>query len=606
MELVRSDKELLTSYAVFGDEGAFEELAGRHAAMVYRSCLGRLGDPVEAQDASQAVFVVLVRKAKSLARHANLAAWLHSVARHVSLKAARTRADRAKREEEAALLRETGVGGDSRLGDDLDEALHRLPAAQRQAVILRYLEGYSQEDAARLADCPVGTLSWRVSDGLAKLRSYLVAHGGALGAAALAAMLEGESQAAIPKSLLPSILTASKAAATGAAAEAVGIGANVMILAEGAMKMMLWAKVKVAAVVLGVAVVAGVGLPVAFNAMGGSAPEIGDPAVAGVNAATQERLTVRAAPPAKTETVNGLRLMLARDKVVLHRGIVKAGLDSTGPMRLSWKNVSKNLLVLDPRKTGRLSVYLKGPEGKLSVGRCRGGYINAMGSCSVHSVQFSPWEWTSRPTKRGEHTLWVEFEQKQPKSADVPPQYRLDPQGARFWSGKVRSNAVKVVIKDAPAFYALRDLCRHFAAGNRKACEALLDPQMRIEHDGAGKDYFLRNLSREAVRREAGMIPEMPRCVFAWAEWTKWKWVDDRDDVPGTRGDQCIVLWKPPTGSKVNTRVLLFILRLRGGKWKVVYHSAGTVPVAKLPGSEHRKSKLPQSTDRPLDPREVF
>jgi RNA polymerase sigma factor (sigma-70 family) len=305
LELVRTDEELLASYVASGDEGAFEELAGRHAGMVYRACLRRLADPVEAQDASQAVFVVLVRKAKSLARHTNLAAWLHTVARHVCLKAARTRADRAKREEEAALLQESSGGGGSQLGEDLDEALHRLPSGQRQAVILRYLEGHSQEDAAKLAGCPVGTLSRRASNGLAKLRHRLARRGTALGATALVALIEGEVQAAIPQALLPSILTASRAAATGAAAGAVGIGTNVMILAEGAMKAMLWGKVKLITAIAGAAVLAGAALlPLAASGEQASVPP------------KNGNKTPRPAGVAEEALVTGKRRLLAEDKVV--------------------------------------------------------------------------------------------------------------------------------------------------------------------------------------------------------------------------------------------------------------------------------------------------
>ncbi len=264
---MRTDRELLSAYISSRDEDAFGELVSRHMNMVYRACLRRLKNAEDARDACQAVFVVLARKARAAKKQTSLAAWLHAVARHVSLTAIRTKAKRAKREGEAALLRASSGGG-NQLGEDLDEALHRLPAAQRQAVILRYLEGHSQEDAATLAGCPVGTLSRRASDGLVKLRQRLGKRGTVLGATALVALLECEARAAIPQALLPSILTASKAATTGAAAGAVGIGTNVMILAEGAMKAMLWTKVKLFCAAAAAVILAG-GLAVPLASAGG-------------------------------------------------------------------------------------------------------------------------------------------------------------------------------------------------------------------------------------------------------------------------------------------------------------------------------------------------
>ncbi len=264
---MRTDAELLRAYAAAGDEPAFAELVSRHGAMVYRSCLRVLGDEHDAEESAQAVFVVLARKARSLREAGSLAAWLHGVARNVSARHLRDRLQRSKREEAVAMIRTAG-GRDGRAGAgaesgraevlaDLDQEVAALPAAQRQAVILHYLEGLSHEQAAQAAGCPRGTLSRRASEGLERLRQRLCGRGHVLGSAALVGLLGAEAAAAVPAALLPSIVAVSKFAAAGAAGGAAGTG--VVALAEGAMKAMFWIKVKLAAAVLVAAAAVGGG-----------------------------------------------------------------------------------------------------------------------------------------------------------------------------------------------------------------------------------------------------------------------------------------------------------------------------------------------------------
>jgi RNA polymerase sigma factor (sigma-70 family) len=231
-------------------------------------------DPHDAEDCSQATFVVLARKGRSLSRSERIESWLYGVARHISLRAARNRGVRARREEAAAMIRRTAAGQsaastDAGLRDLVYRELESLTAAQRQAVILRYLEGRSEREAAEIAGCPQGTLACRASRGLARLRARLAKRGRALAVAPLVGFLETGAQAAVPAGLLPSILSTSKLAATGAAAGATG--SAVLAMAEGVLKMMFWAKVKTTAAatlaaLAGVAVL-GLGLPKAWRAV---------------------------------------------------------------------------------------------------------------------------------------------------------------------------------------------------------------------------------------------------------------------------------------------------------------------------------------------------
>ncbi len=266
-----SDAELMRRH-LGGDESAFEALAGRHAPMVYRTSLRLLGDAHEAEDATQAVFVILTRKAARFRKGGDLAAWLHGIARRVASQARRSKQRRRRREEEGAMLKVASSG--EGLSDQektaaleaLDRELGALPLNQRQAVILRYLEGHGLDEAAAIANCPTRTLSWRASEGLNRLRARLGGRGAMLGTTGLVALLAAESASALPASLVPSVIAASKSAVAIGAAAGTGVaGAKAILLAEGTMKTMLLFKIKVAAAIIGATLVAGASVPVGRN-----------------------------------------------------------------------------------------------------------------------------------------------------------------------------------------------------------------------------------------------------------------------------------------------------------------------------------------------------
>jgi len=267
---MRNDSDLIRAYANSGEEEAFAEIVRRHGGMVYRTCLRLLSDAHAAEDASQSTFEVLVRKARSLRRKSDLAAWLHDVARKAALMARRTASRRARREEEVGMIRParwgTGVAEQHALAEFLDGELARLPRGERQAVILRYLEGRNESESAEIAGCPVGTLSRRASQGLARLRSRLSKREASLGAGGLVAALAAEAAAPLPGTLLPSMLAATQTAAAGASGAATGVG----LITEGVLKAMFWTKIKIAAgIVAAATVVAGAGTPLAIRAAAG-------------------------------------------------------------------------------------------------------------------------------------------------------------------------------------------------------------------------------------------------------------------------------------------------------------------------------------------------
>jgi RNA polymerase sigma factor (sigma-70 family) len=260
---MRTDADILADYLASGSEPAFAELVARHGPMIYRTCLRRLGDLHEAEDAAQTAFMVFVRRARDYRREVELGVWLHGIARRVAAEGLRSRSRRRRREEEATMIGATGGrkeaegpwAGSAPEGCKalalLDDALAALPVLQRQAVMLRYLEGHSEQEAARLAGCPQGTLSQRASRGLERLRERLSRQGVALSAAGLVGLLGAEAAAPLPSGLSVSI----QAVCLGHAAASPAVAA----LAKGVGKMMFWMKVKVVAAVVCAATAVGGG-----------------------------------------------------------------------------------------------------------------------------------------------------------------------------------------------------------------------------------------------------------------------------------------------------------------------------------------------------------
>ncbi|MBP3956188.1 RNA polymerase sigma factor [Gemmata sp. G18] len=177
-----TDDELLRRFTADRDALAFEALVWRHGPMVLGVCgrvLGRTGD---VEDAFQATFLVLVRRARAVRSGEALAGWLYRVARRVSTRLAREQGRRAARECLAARP-EAVTEGAVEWSDWralLDREVERLPAPYREAFILCSLEGRAQEDVARELGCPVGTLQSRLARAKERLRTRLSVCGVAL------------------------------------------------------------------------------------------------------------------------------------------------------------------------------------------------------------------------------------------------------------------------------------------------------------------------------------------------------------------------------------------------------------------------------------------
>jgi RNA polymerase sigma factor (sigma-70 family) len=175
-----SDAELLSRFAATGDESAFELLVWRHGRMVLGVCRRVLRDEQDAEDAFQAAFLVLARRARSISRHGSVGAWLYRVSYRAAL-AARARGRRRSTYsaampddvEDANAVDPADVASGREISELLEQLIDKLPEKYRTPFVLCCLEGRSPREAARELGCPVGTLESWLSRARERLRAGL-------------------------------------------------------------------------------------------------------------------------------------------------------------------------------------------------------------------------------------------------------------------------------------------------------------------------------------------------------------------------------------------------------------------------------------------------
>jgi RNA polymerase sigma factor (sigma-70 family) len=241
-----------------------------------------LRGPQDAEDAFQATFLVLVRKAASLRQRELLGNWLYGVAYRTALDARAAAARRQARERQVSAMPEPEVSDGADVGRDLrpllDQALSRLPDKYRVPIVLCYLEGRTQRDVARQLGLPAGTLSGRLTAARGLLARRLARHGLTLAGGALtAALSEGAASAGLPSPLVASVVEAATALAAGHAAAPV-VSARVADLAGGVLKAMRLKKLKIATAVL-LAAATVIGAAAVVVPAGGEARDAGAPKV---------------------------------------------------------------------------------------------------------------------------------------------------------------------------------------------------------------------------------------------------------------------------------------------------------------------------------------
>jgi RNA polymerase sigma factor (sigma-70 family) len=273
-----TDGKLLGSFIDDRDQTAFEALVRRHGPMVLGVCRRVLHNQQDAEDAFQATFFVLVRKAGFVVPREMVGNWLYGVARQTALRARALNARRRGREKQVTVMPEPEATIRESPDDLLDQELSHLPDKYRVPIVLCDLEGRTRKEAARQLGWPEGSVSSRLARGRAMLARRLVKRGLVLSGEALAIFVsQNAASASLPAALVSLTVKAATIMAAGQTAASTLISAKVAAITEGVLTSMLLTKLKTVAVVSLIVGVLGVGVGASFLA-GQTPGEDGQPA----------------------------------------------------------------------------------------------------------------------------------------------------------------------------------------------------------------------------------------------------------------------------------------------------------------------------------------
>jgi RNA polymerase sigma factor (sigma-70 family) len=254
-----TDGDLLERFTSQHEEAVFDVLLRRYGPLVLGVCQRVLNHEQDAEDAFQATFLVLARRAGSIQKQASLGSWLYGVSYRLALKVKAGAARRRALERRVATMPPPQPRDEtawSELRPALDLELSRLPEKYRAPLVLCYLEGKTHAEAAQVLGWPCGSMSKRLTRARELLRARLRERGVALSTGLLATLLTEKARAAVPTALAESSSKAAVLVATGKAVTGV-VSTHVAALAEGVMRTMLTTKLKLGLLLLfGMAVLA--------------------------------------------------------------------------------------------------------------------------------------------------------------------------------------------------------------------------------------------------------------------------------------------------------------------------------------------------------------
>jgi uncharacterized protein (TIGR03435 family) len=237
-----------------GDESAFAVLVERYVHLVYSTALRQAGNPSQAEEITQAVFIILARKAKSLGPRTILSGWLYQTARLAAANFLRSEIRRQKREQEAymeSLLNEPTPNPWQQIAPLLDDVMGHLSEKDRNVVVLRFFQNQSAAEIGDVLGIDSATAQKRITRAVGRLRKLFAKHSVAHSAELITGAISANSVQAAPVALAKAVTAV--AITKGAAA-----GSSTLTLIKGALKIMAWTKAKTA-IVSGVVVLLAAG-----------------------------------------------------------------------------------------------------------------------------------------------------------------------------------------------------------------------------------------------------------------------------------------------------------------------------------------------------------
>lgn len=287
----RTDGQLLQEFTAHQDEEAFATLLRRHAGLVWGVCRRILSCEADVEDAFQATFLVLARRAGSIRAGESVSSWLYGTAYRVALRAKKNRTRRQACERQAATrpcCSDTVEVARQELQALLEDELARLPAKYRCPFVLCCLEGKSRKEAAEELGWKEGTVSGRIAVARKRLQRQLASRGVQLSAALCTTALSPQvSLGGVPPALARATVEAALQAAASKGVLATGVSASAFTLAEGVLKSMLPGKLKAASSAILLVAALGTGLVSACYGILSAAPRQPAPTSTSGTPATQ-------------------------------------------------------------------------------------------------------------------------------------------------------------------------------------------------------------------------------------------------------------------------------------------------------------------------------